>query len=131
MSTAPKKGPLKGALKSGSNLNASSGSNLKSKTGAGKVKSSVGGGHSSRKSGMSASQVGDGRSGHSLIVRDPDNPELDVTPLSLLDVVEPSVVANMSDDGGKGSIFDVRRPGAWKPRRAGSRSVCYSRVRAP
>ena len=104
MSTAPKKGPLKGALKSGSNLNASSGSNLKSKTGAGKVKSSVGGGHSSRKSGMSASQVGDGRSGHSLIVRDPDNPELDVTPLSLLDAVEPSVVANMSEDGGKGSI---------------------------
>ena len=34
-------------------------------------------------------------------------------------------------DSGKGSIFDVRRPGAWNPRRAGSRSVCYSRVRAP
>ena len=38
---------------------------------------------------------------HSLIVRDPDNPQLDVTPLSLLEVSEPAV---MVDTSGQGSL---------------------------
>ena len=86
MSSTAKKGVLKGAH---TTSNMSSSSNMKSK--GAKPKSTAGGAQSSRKSGMSASQVGDGKS-HSLIVRDPDNPERDVTPLSLLDSADASTL---------------------------------------
>ena len=89
MSSVTKKSALKSSTK-GQTSNLSSSSNMKGKSGAGKAhKSSASGVQGSRKSGMSASQVGDNKS-HSLIVRDPDNPERDVTPLSLLDIVEPT-----------------------------------------
>ena len=98
MSSVTKKSALKSSTK-GQTSNLSSSSNMKGKSGAGKAhKSSASGVQGSRKSGMSASQVGDNKS-HSLIVRDPDNPERDVTPLSLLDIVEPSAM-QMAGQGG-------------------------------
>ena len=97
MSSLTKKGPPKGT-RGTSNM---SSSGIKSKGGikSSGIKSSAGGHQGSRKSGMSASQV-DGKV-HSLIVRDPDNPQLDVTPLSLLEVSEPAV---MVDTSGQGSL---------------------------
>ena len=87
MSTV-KKSALKSATK-GQTSNLSSSSNMKAGKSGKAAKSSASVTQGSRKSGMSASQVGDNKS-HSLIVRDPDNPERDVTPLSLLDVIESS-----------------------------------------
>ena len=89
MSSTVKKGVLKSGK--GPTSNQSSSSNIKSKTGK-PARSGAGGAQSSRRSGMSASQVGDGKANHSMIVRDPDNPERDVTPLSLLDIGEPSAL---------------------------------------
>ena len=87
MSTV-KKSALKSAAK-GQTSNLSSSSNMKAGKSGKAAKSSASVTQGSRKSGMSASLVGDNKS-HSLIVRDPDNPERDVTPLSLLDVMESS-----------------------------------------
>ena len=97
MSSAPKKGALK-TPKVADKSNLSSSSNMKPKAATG-TKPKSAGDKSSRqqKSGMSASNMG-GDSKHSLIVRDPDNPERDVTPLSLLDVAEPMQVSG----GGSG-----------------------------
>jgi hypothetical protein len=95
MSSTAKKGVLKGV---NTTSNMSSSSNMKSKGAGAKPKSTLGGAQSSRKSGMSASQVGDGKS-HSLIVRDPDNPDRDVTPLSLLDSMDPAAL-QVSGTGG-------------------------------